>query len=245
MAQNAAAQGQAAVQALFFGNFSGLQPPAYHGKPHEDVLLWLFQLDSYKLIKNLNDAQLLIILGSCMQGDALEWWAGVRYNILTYAAFQAGVKARFGESESLLMTKVMNIKQNKEETVCHYVDRFRRLVIQAGYPDAGRKKLFISGLNDSFKSRVRSHRNPTLDKAISMAIDFEDDDIEDSPERVKQVDTQRKRETDSDVVREAAKAVKGTGVQENGAAGATGSTPPCTAQQSPSVLQLWQERAFC
>ena len=73
-----------------------------------------------------------------MQGDALEWWAGVRYNILTYAAFQAGVKARFGESESLLMTKVMNIKQNKEETVRHYVDRFRRLVIQAGYPDAGR-----------------------------------------------------------------------------------------------------------
>ena len=127
MAQNAAAQGQAAVQALNFGNFSGLQPPAYHGKPHEDVLLWLFQLHSYKLIKNLNDAQLLIILGSCMQGDALEWWAGVRYNILTYAAFQAGVKARFGESESLLMTKVMNIKQNKEETVRHYVDRFRRL----------------------------------------------------------------------------------------------------------------------
>ena len=116
---------------------------------------------------------------------------------------------RFGESEFLLMTKVMNIKQNKEETVRHYVDRCRPLVIQAGYPDVGRKKLFISGLNDSFKSRVRSHRNPTLDEAISMALDFEDDDIEDSPNRVKQVDTQRKRETDSDVVREAAQAVKG------------------------------------
>ena len=107
------------------------------------------------------------------------------------------------------MTKVMNTKQNKDETMRHYVDRFRRLVIQAGYLDAGRKKLFISGLNDSFKSQVRSHKNPTLDEAISMAIDFEDDDIEDSPERVKQASTQRKRETDIDVVREAAQADKG------------------------------------
>ena len=70
------------------------KPPAYHGKPHEDVLLWLFQLDPYKLIKNLTHAQLLVILGSCMQGDALEWWAGVRFNMLTYAAFQ--LESRLG-----------------------------------------------------------------------------------------------------------------------------------------------------
>ena len=138
----AAAPAQAAPGAQV-GHFSGLPPPAYHGQAHEDELAWLFQLDSYKLMKNLHDAQLLVVLGNCLKDEALNWFMSTRPNLPTYEDFKRAAQLRFGESESVLTTKVMNIKQGKHKSVRQYVDRFRRVVQQSNYPMAGRKKLFV------------------------------------------------------------------------------------------------------
>lgn len=199
----------AAVPALNFGNFNGLLPPIFHGQRHEDVDAWLFQLDSYKLIKNFGDAQCLVVLGHCLREDALDWWQGVNNNFLTYIAFKAGVKARFGESEAVLMQRLLHIEQGRSETVRHYVDRFRLLVSKTGYPDAGRKNLFVQGLNATFKERVQVNRTRNLADAIEAAIDFEDMDIGSSPEHIRDSGRPRKPETDSDLMRETVQAVKG------------------------------------
>ena len=56
---------------------------------------------------------------------------------------------------------------------------------------------------------VRSQRAANLGVAVSIAIEFEDDDIEDFPERMQQTEKHHKRESDHDVVRKAAQAVRG------------------------------------
>ena len=199
----------AAAPGLNFGNFTGLQPPVFNGQRHEDVDAWLFQLDSYKLIKNFNDTQCLVVLGNCLREDALEWWQGVSTNFLNYNAFKIGVRARFGESEAVLMQKILHIKQSDTETVRHYVDRFRLLVSKTGYPEAGRKNLFVGALNATFKERVQLNRTRTLDDAIGAAIDFENMDIGSSPERIQEARRPRKPETETELMRETVQAVKG------------------------------------
>ena len=69
---------------------------------------------------------------------------------------------------------VVHIKQGKDESVCQYVDKFRRLVQQSNYPTASRKKPFVAGLNATFKDHVRSQRAFHLDVAVSMAIEFKE-----------------------------------------------------------------------
>ena len=107
----------AAVPALHFGNSNGLLPSIFCGQSHEDVDAWLFQLDSYKFVKNFTDAQRLVVLSHCLREDALNWWQGVNNNFSTHVAFKAGVKARFGESETVLMQKLLHIQQSRTETV--------------------------------------------------------------------------------------------------------------------------------
>ena len=75
------------------------------------------------------------------------------------------------------MQRLLHIEQGRSETVQHYVDRFRLLVSKTGYPDAGRKNLFVQGLNATFKERVQVNRTRNLADAIEAAIDFEDMDV--------------------------------------------------------------------
>ena len=103
---------------------------------------------------------MLVVLRNCLRADALEWWQGVSTNFLNYNAFKIGVRARFGESEAVLMQKILHIKQGDTETVCHYVDRFRLLVYNTGYPEAGHTKPICRSAECNFQgSPAHPHQN--------------------------------------------------------------------------------------
>lgn len=106
---------------------------------------------------------------------------------------------RFGDSKTTLMTRLDHRKQEANETVRDYVDAMRLLFAKTSYPAERQTTKFTSGLNSKFRNRVQNNMPSDMDRAVEIALYFEDLDIGSSPEKA--MATAKGRSTDSEMAR--------------------------------------------
>ena len=100
----------------------------YYGQEGDDIELWLHTFEKLAQLSNWSDREALDFAEFYMRGKAKTFFVGLQVQrIHTVAAVKQKLIARFGDSPSTLLTRLMNRKQ-PTESVRDYVDAMQMLL---------------------------------------------------------------------------------------------------------------------
>lgn len=147
----------------------------------EELDIWLRKLEKhcnyYALAGSLNtDKKKLQYAIAHLTGGAQDWWAGMKGEISTYAAFKVALNGRFRSivDADKAAEELYDIKQKEGQAVTAYTDRFQQLLIRVpDMAEADRVRLFQRGLHAQLQQKVKENRPVKLEDAITLAIRLE------------------------------------------------------------------------
>lgn len=165
------------------GRLPGLEKlHEFKGETDSDELdNWLRKLEKhcnyYSLAGSLNtDKKKLEYAIAHLTGGAQDWWAGMKGEIGTYAAFKVALNGRFRSivDADKAAEELYDIKQKEGQAVTAYTDRFQQLLIRVpDMAEADRVRLFQRGLHAQLQQKVKENRPVKLEEAITLAIRLE------------------------------------------------------------------------
>jgi hypothetical protein len=165
------------------GRLPGLEKlHEFKGETDSDELdIWLRKLEKhcnyYALAGSLNtDKKKLEYAIAHLTGGAQDWWAGMKGEIGTYAAFKVALNGRFRSivDADKAAEELYDIKQKEGQAVTAYTDRFQQLLIRVpDMAEADRVRLFQRGLHAQLQQKVKENRPVKLEEAITLAIRLE------------------------------------------------------------------------
>ena len=152
--------------------------PVFNPKD-ENPRQWLNTLEKLAGVFGWTPDQKVQVARCRLGGSAQIWEEGMGAAIGTWAEFKEALIARFAVSEEELLQQLSTCKQERNESVRAYADRFRHLLTQLGMTGAdaeGRvalrayKSVFIRGLQPAIREKVYIFEYPDLESAIAKAI---------------------------------------------------------------------------
>ena len=156
------------AEVVRYRNFSGT---------NEDVLHWVWHMEMEATCAGLDHQQLLYKACAHLTSAAASWLDTI--TLSTWAEFRTALVSRFGEQPELVASKLYSCRQNKNEDVASYADRFQRLTAKlnaasSALPSCILLRLFIEGLSPDIRASVIIKRPETVDQAVEDARYFQE-----------------------------------------------------------------------
>ena len=187
-------------------NTSQISKPSlqlFHGRPEEDVILWVKQFERLARRSTWNDQEAIEFAEQCMREKAQVHFAKLQDmpgGIATFDELRASLTARFAESTTALWAPLEHRVHQKREPVRDYIEDMRSPFDKLAFPAHLQTMTFIKKLNDSFKDRVTNRAPRTMDEAEAEALYFDDLDIGQHPDRAYAVAKKRTDRSSDDSV---------------------------------------------
>jgi len=165
-----------AKSVLASGQFSAISK--YTEK--KDALDWITEIDDIGTLFGWSNDTCLAVARCKLGPQAKIWYKGVANTTSTWDAFKCAFKKRFALTEQQLYEQLRNCKQNENERVVHYADRFKMLMNLLNIKDDIKTieyHYFIKGLRDEEvieKVFVMRKHFKTIHEATDYAVDFEE-----------------------------------------------------------------------
>jgi Retrotransposon gag protein/Zinc knuckle len=174
-----AAPAQEVPPANPFGSAKLPKPNKYSGTG--DLSSWLFQLQQYFIVNNVNlELARVAYAGSCLTGAALDWWRIVMNLSIqfptqhpapaTWAEFTAAINDRFVPTTEEESARAQLMVMHQTGNVKGYCEAFSKVAVKCQSMDE-RTKLdyFLKGLQSSIKQPVFIQDPPDLKTAMRLA----------------------------------------------------------------------------
>ena len=152
---------------------STLQP--FAGSASEHVEHWLCTLESAAVLHSWNETRKLAAACALLVGPAAVWldWQDIQ----NWQQFTIALVERFGWQRDDAWHNLKYIQQHANEDPYDYLDRLLFLAHSceasgAALPDVMVRKLFIDGLQDNIRHRVKDRRPVSLEAAADDAAYF-------------------------------------------------------------------------
>jgi Retrotransposon gag protein len=137
------------------------QPPLFAGARDVDIVDgWLFQVDNYFGLAEVEEKKKVRIAAAFLKGDALEWYPAERDSITTYDEFERQFRDYFLPSHyiSLMSAKFRKLLQNQFASVAEYATTLKsmgnRLKKAGRVTEHGIRESFIDGLNSNIRIQL-------------------------------------------------------------------------------------------
>ena len=131
--------------------------PWFHGDGNDahDARHWVDTLSEYAMMWNWAEGALVRVARTRLVGPAHHWISSMPRDV-SWAEFEREFLGRFGERIEAAMQRLSMCKQEREESVHAYADRFRRDMHLAGrLEDAALRYQFIAGLQRDLRHEVQ------------------------------------------------------------------------------------------
>ena len=131
--------------------------PWFHGDGNDahDARHWVDTLSEYAMMWNWAEGALVRVACTRLVGPAHHWISSMPRDV-SWAEFEREFLGRFGERIEAAMQRLSMCKQEQEESVHAYADRFRRDMHLAGrLEDAALRYQFIAGLQRDLRHEVQ------------------------------------------------------------------------------------------
>ena len=144
----------------------------YH-KPGHNVSLWLHRLRIERQLHQWPDS-VATAEASLLMGDvALTWFLTHCDRSTSWADFQAGMKHRFGDSRQTMMARLMQRKQQQNESEQSYADDMNMMFSHSVFPETLKRDLLLDNLKAGLREQVMSHIPRTAEQVIANATYLE------------------------------------------------------------------------
>ena len=153
--------------------FRKLKMPIFEG---EDAHGWIYRMERYFDIQEIQEMDQLWAAVLCMEGPALSWyrWSEGRALFRSWEGLKRRLLERFQQSyEGTLCEQFLGITQ--DGTAREYVALFERLAGQlVGIPEPVLQGTFINGLKPELRASVRVMQPEGLDHAMKLSISIDE-----------------------------------------------------------------------
>ena len=130
---------------------------------------------------------------------AFKWFLMHSINNNTWDTFCQAVLQRYAANEQTLMLHLQHRNQYEHESVQAYADALQLMFLQAGFPIAAQRDLFLKNLKASLKKRVINTCPTSLDDAVKAARFLEAQDSANSPQKLQALQEQGKTKPKQDI----------------------------------------------
>ena len=155
--------------------------PSFEGKPQENIVAWLLQVETIFSAQGINDENKKILFACTgLKGAALHWHLNKvigNNNTPPYTGwdnFQAVIKAAFQPPnfQQHLWQQLKKLKQTG--SVLEYTTQFQNLVGQAeGMGNVDQVMYYIEGLKPATRMEIAYQAPATLEAAVAQAIKYD------------------------------------------------------------------------
>jgi hypothetical protein len=157
--------------------------PTFHGREHENVSTWAFQVKNIFDARNIPEETRLQYTANILQDAALQWYFNRAQKAEgdptqplpnTWTKLIEELKKAFEapNQQQLLRNQLQALKQTS--SVQQYLYKFRNILGQIqGMADLDQVHYFIQGLKGQTKQEVAYKAPQTLDEAASIAIRYD------------------------------------------------------------------------
>ena len=143
--------------------------PIFEG---EDAHGWIYRMERYFDIQEIQEMDQLWAAVLCMEGPALSWyrWSEGRAPFRSWKGLKSRLLERFQQSyEGTLCEQFLGITQ--DGTARDYVALFGRLACElVGIPEPVLQGTFINGLRPELRASIRVMQPEGLDHAMKLSI---------------------------------------------------------------------------
>ena len=147
----------------------------------EDVSAWLYIFEKIARISGWNAQEAVDFAELAMCSKAKHCIIGLlTTGAINFAMLKQRLLNRFGESQTMSLSRLEHRKQRPDENVHDYIDAMQLPFTKTSYPVAGQANCFMSNLN---RDRVVNGVPSSFDEAIKCALWFEDRDLVATPEQ--------------------------------------------------------------
>jgi len=152
--------------------------PLFRGDDTDDhdARHWLTIVDRYSRLWNWTEEAKFVVADTRMTGPAHHWMNSITHP-LTWTEFEQEFVERFGERPETALDRLATCRQEENEAVHSYADRFRRDMHLAGrIEDAALRYQFINKLHSRLKIEVKRQEGTlrTLADIVALAKKWED-----------------------------------------------------------------------
>lgn len=142
--------------------------PRFNG---EDLKSWLYKVNHFFLLDNVNELAKVPLASLHLEGIALNWHQGYlqNRNMLhpVWKEYVIDLTARFGEAIDDPMAELMELRQ--PGTVKQYHDTFDAHISRLRLSPANALSCFLTGLSDDIRNMVRMFSPTSIAQAYSLA----------------------------------------------------------------------------
>ena len=143
----------------------------------QNAQLWLMQWDTRRLVCNWTYTQTLFHLGQHLAVEAKIWFQNSCNNFASWQAFSQGWLS-LGETQATIDAQLQASQQQDGRSVKRFIDIMRALLQKTSIPMALHHKMFVSRLTEPLRKQVELCRPRTLDEAMQLAVQIEDEQLE-------------------------------------------------------------------
>ena len=151
---------------------------SFAGAPSQNAQLWLMQWDTRRLVCNWTYTQTLFHLGQHLAAEAKIWFQNSCNNFASWQAFSQAWLSRFGETQATIDARLQASQQQDGQSVKRFIDIMRALFHKISIPMPLHHKMFVSRLTEPLRKQVKLCRPRTLDEAMQLAVQIEDEQLE-------------------------------------------------------------------
>lgn len=104
-------------------------------EPEHNVTLWLHCLNTERQLRNWSDLVAVNEANTSLGNVALTWSLTYCTHSTTWAQFDLGLRARFGDDKHTLMAHIKHRRQAGNANVQSYVDAMNMMFAQSASPE--------------------------------------------------------------------------------------------------------------
>ena len=127
---------------------------------------------------NWTYTQTLFHLGQHLAAEAKNWFQNSCNNFASWQAFSQGWLSRFGETRATIDAQLQASQQQDGQSIKRFIDIKRALFQKASIPMSLHHKMFVSRLTEPLRKQVKLCRPRTLDEAMQLPVQIEDEQLE-------------------------------------------------------------------
>ena len=153
-------------------------------EPEHNVTLWLHRMNTERQLQNWSD--LVAVDEACMSlgNVALTWFLTHCTRSTTWAEFDFGMRARFGDNQHTSMARIRHRRQAENENVQSYVDDMNMMFAQSVFPENLRRDVLLNNLKAGLREDVIATIPATVEQVIANAAYLQQKSVAVTPEKL-------------------------------------------------------------
>ncbi|XP_075158863.1 activity-regulated cytoskeleton associated protein 2-like [Haematobia irritans] len=159
------------------GSFSGCSARYNGDRSPAKVEEFISAISTYKTVEHISDVNAVNGMPMLLEGDAAEWWSGVRANAKTFSDVIKMIRDAFSPPKPAwrIYSEINECRQQKSEPTDSFIRKKRTLFAQLpNIPSEADKIDMVFGmLHAQIRERVYRHKVATFDELLADAREAE------------------------------------------------------------------------